>query len=140
MQASLRFLRIVHGVMLLSLLVYALLPEWVNPHLDHPPNPVVFYAITAMSAAIVAIVFFVRRKLIRASEELATDMTKPNIAADLRWRKGYILCFALCEAIGLYGLVLRFMGFNFRQVVYFYVVAIILMIYCRPTLPDSYNG
>ncbi len=137
MQASLRFVRIVYGFMLLSLFVYAFLPEWVNPHSYHLPNPMVFYAITVMAVAIVGTVFLVRWKAIRSAEELLAKATTPNPAADLRWRKGHVVCFMLCEAIGLYGLVLRFMGFSLSQAWPFYVAAIVLMLYLRPRSPLS---
>jgi F0F1-type ATP synthase membrane subunit c/vacuolar-type H+-ATPase subunit K len=135
MSASLRFVRIVHRSLLLSLVVYALLPEWVNPHSDHLPSPIVFYSITVMAVAIVGIVFLVRRKVICSAEALLANVTTPNPEVALRWRKGYVICFALCEAIGLYGLVLRFMGFSLGQVWPFYVAAIALMLYLRPCLP-----
>jgi len=139
MQQSLRMLRMIHVFMLVALFVYAFLPEWIKPHPSQLPNPIIFYAITVMTAVIVAIVFFVRRRMVLSAEPSVTTAT-PDPAALMRWRAGSIMCFALAEAIGLYGMVLRFIGFAFGQVIYFYIVAVVLMVYCRPRLPDSYSA
>ena len=134
MQVSLRTLRIIHGFMLIALFVYASIPEWIGAHSDHKPSAITFYSITVVAICIVATIFIVRRRLIHPAEKLLANATMPNPAADLRWRKGYVMCFACCEAIGLYGLVLRFMGFGLDQVWPFYFAGIALMLYLRPRL------
>ena len=53
----------------------------------------------------------------------------------MRWQTGYILGFAQSEAIALFGLSLRYMGFTLREVSPFYVVGFVLMLLSWPRVP-----
>jgi hypothetical protein len=67
---------------------------------------------------------------------LAVLGANPNEQSALgRWRAANIVVLALCESIGLYGFVLRFLGFSLMQAMPFYLAAILMMLYFGPKRP-----
>ncbi len=135
MQAALRIVRILWIAVLLALAIFIVLPEIVAVR-PQPASPTVFVAITVVAFWIVGLAFFMRRRwILTATSTLSSDPKNANALA--RWRTGYIICLALSESIGLYGLVLRFVGFSLSHVAPFYVVAAVLLFYFRPQIPTD---
>jgi len=134
-ESSLKMLQLVRIFMVGSLVIYALLGEWLA-HAPGSPKPVVFYAIAIVGITMIALIFPVRRATITLAA--ATLAANPDDrVAMTRWRMGHLLTFAMCEAVGLYGLVLRFMGFPLSRTWFFYVAAILLMLYFAPQSPSK---
>jgi F0F1-type ATP synthase membrane subunit c/vacuolar-type H+-ATPase subunit K len=100
----------------------------------HAVDPTVSYVFTTLGVAIVGAIFVVRRTLVfRAAESLATD---PNDSLSLgQWRTGYFATYALCEALALFGLFLRFLGGGFQQSVPYYIGGFVLLFFFRPRQP-----
>ena len=124
--------------MLVSIGLYAFVTERFGP----PPKestPGFFYAITVMAVAMIGAIFVTRRILVTRSENTLAASPE-DLAALIRWRLGYIVTFALSEAVALYGLVLRFVGFNFSQVVPFFLAGFILMLFFGPRRPSNAIG
>lgn len=81
----------------------------------------------------------VRRIILMPAEStLAGD--SENAAALNRWRIGYVAIFVLSEAIVLYGVVLRFVGVEFQQVVPFFLAGFMLMLFFGPRRPSAALG
>jgi len=120
-------------VLLGSILLYAAAGELMGPS-ARVVNPVLSYMLTTGGVAIVGIIFVVRRTLVfRSAESLAVH---PDDSLILNhWKTGYMATYALCEALALFGLVLRFMGCNFQQSVPFYVSGLILLAFFGPRQP-----
>jgi F0F1-type ATP synthase membrane subunit c/vacuolar-type H+-ATPase subunit K len=134
---TLRILLIVRGAMLTSIILYFFIAEQFAP--TGSPNPVLLYALTGMALSLVAAVFVMRRILVLRSA--AVLATQPGDATALnRWRTGYLVTYCLCEAIALYGLVLRFIGFSFFQVAPFYLAGFILLLFYVPRAPSNTIG
>jgi F0F1-type ATP synthase membrane subunit c/vacuolar-type H+-ATPase subunit K len=95
------------------------------------PNRNLYFLLTLVALTTVGMIFAVRRLFVLPSEtKLAAA---PEDAAALnRWRSGYIVTYALSEALALFGLVLRILGFTFSQVLPFYVVGFVLMLLFAP--------
>jgi hypothetical protein len=95
-----------------------------------------FYVLSLVTVTIVGVILVVRRTLVLQS---ATALAaRPNDAATLgRWRAGHIMTYALSEAIAIFGLVLRLVGFSLSQVAYFYVAGFILLAFFGPRRPVS---
>jgi hypothetical protein len=76
-------------------------------------DPSISYVFSTLGVAIVGMIFVVRRTLVlRSAESLASH---PDDALALgHWKSGYLATYALSEALALFGLILRFMGCNFR--------------------------
>jgi hypothetical protein len=133
MGRTLRTLRVVQLVMIVSILLYALVGELAGPG-ARAVNPALSYMFSTMGVAIVGIIFVVRRTLVlRSAESLASN---PDDSLILNhWKTGYIATYALCEALALFGIVLRFMGCNFQQSVPFYVGGLVLLFFFGPRNP-----
>ena len=85
---------------------------------------------------IVGTIFVVRRTLVlRAAGTLASH-PDDNISLS-HWRTGYITTYALCEALALFGLVLRFRGSAMQQSLLFYVGGFVLLFFFRPVQPSE---
>jgi hypothetical protein len=126
----------IYAVMLVALGFYIYLPEWLNPHASTRPGKPVFYAVTAAAVADLLIMFIMRRRMIvHSARVLAGD--PENKAVLGRWRAGHIVSFALCIAVGLYGLVLRFIGFTLSDVAPFYLAGLVAMLYSFPRDPSG---
>jgi hypothetical protein len=135
MRGTIRTLRAVQWAMLGSILVYAVVGELVGFR-ARAADPSLSYVFTTAGVAIVGVVFVVRRTLVmRSAENLASH---PDDSLTLNhWRSGYIATYALCEALALFGLVLRFMGFKFEQSLPFYLGGFVLLFFFGPRDPSS---
>ena len=124
--------------MLGSVLFCALLAARFGP-VPQRTVPVVLYAIAAAAVLITVGIFVVRRAMvIRAENSLGQDAE--DAGALNRWRAGYIIILALAETISVHGLVLRFVGFGFSQVVPFFLASLILMLFFGPRRPSNAIG
>jgi cytochrome b561 len=133
MRGTIRTLRIVQWAMMGSILVYAVVGEVVGFR-ARAADPSLSYVFTTVGVAIVGLVFVVRRTLVlRSAENLASH---PDDVLTLNhWKSGYIATYALCEALAVFGLILRFMGFKFEQCLPFYVGGFVLLFFFGPREP-----
>lgn len=133
MNGALKTMRWVQWSMLGSILLYALVGEFIRPT-ARMLDPSVGYVFTTLGVAIVGVIFVVRRTLVlRAAASLVAE---PNDAISLsHWKTGYIATYALCEALALFGLVERFLGCSMQQSLPYYIGGFILMFFFRPRPP-----
>ena len=133
MAKALKTLRAVRWSMLASIVLYVIVGEVAGP-VNRAVDPALTYLFTTLSVAIVGVIFVVRRTLVlRAAESLAT---RPEDSLSLNhWRTGYIATYALCEALALFGLVLRFLGYSLQQSVPYYLGGFVLLLFFRPKQP-----
>jgi hypothetical protein len=112
------------------MLVYVGIGEAVGPH--HPGvNLIVFRAIALVSIVTIGIIFVVRRAIVSGAVQRLANNPADTMALQ-RWRGGSLATFAACEAVALYGFVLRMQGFTFSQVLPFYFGGFLLMLYFGP--------
>jgi len=135
MPNTIKVLRMLQGAMLLSIVLYAFIGEAVGPKAQ-AVNPTLSYLFSTLSVAVVGIIFVVRRTMVfPASESLVAH---PDDSVSLNhWKTGYIITYALCEALALLGLVLRFLGSTFPQSVLFYIGGFVLLFFFRPRQPHA---
>jgi F0F1-type ATP synthase membrane subunit c/vacuolar-type H+-ATPase subunit K len=133
MSKALRTLRAVQWSMLASILVYTVLGELVGPR-SRGVDPGLSYLFSTLAVGIVGTIFVVRRTLVqRAAASLAEH---PDDSLSLgHWSTGYFVTYALCEALALFGLVLRFLGSPMQQSVLFYLGAFALLFFFRAREP-----
>src|SRR5579864_4995187 len=135
MPSVVRTLRIIQIAMLVSIGVYIVLGELVGARVPDG-NPTLFYALSALSIMTIGVILVVRRTLVLHSE--ATLKTRNSDPPTLmRWRTGYIVTYALAEALALFGLIVRFSGFSLSQAVTFYLPGFVLVLFFRPRLPSA---
>jgi F0F1-type ATP synthase membrane subunit c/vacuolar-type H+-ATPase subunit K len=134
-QSILLQLRIIWGALVSSVLMYIFVGERV-PHRETPPHTVVLEAVALACLTTVIMIFVVRRILV--AKAAAVLASQPDDApAMARWRGGYIVTLALCEAVALFGLVLRLAGFTLGQAGMFYLASGVLMIFFVPRRPEQ---
>jgi hypothetical protein len=135
MESSLKMLRTIQLAMLGSIALYVFLCERYGPSAKSI-QPMVFYVIAVMAVVLIVVAVAVRQVMVKRHE--AVLLARPDDKAGLRrWQSGYVLVYVLCEAVALYGVVLRFMGFSFAQVVPFFLAGFVLMLFLRPHRPSS---
>ncbi|HTT18125.1 MAG TPA: hypothetical protein VMG82_04225 [Candidatus Sulfotelmatobacter sp.] len=134
MARSLKTLRTVQWAMLLSILMYVAVGEVLGPRIRHV-DPALSYVFSTLAVGIVGTIFVVRRTLVlRAASTLATQ-PEDDISLS-QWKTGYIATYALCEALALFGLVLRFLGSDLQQSLLFYIGGFVLLFFFRPRQPE----
>jgi hypothetical protein len=133
MRGTVRTLRVVQWAMLGGIVLCAVVGGVVAPH-AWIADPSLSYIFTTAGVAIVGVIFVVRRTLvIRSAENLGAH---PEDTLSLsHWKNGYVATYALCEALGLFGLVLRFAGCNFQQSLPFYIGGFVLLFFFGPREP-----
>jgi hypothetical protein len=133
MESAIKIVRAVQIAMLLSVLLFVVAGEMVGsiPKLN---NPTLFYALSLATITIVGVILVVRRTLVLQSA--TTLAARPDDTATLhRWRAGYVMTYALSEAIAIFGLLLRVIGFSLSQVCSFYIAGFILLLFFGPRRP-----
>jgi hypothetical protein len=133
MRGTIRTVRAVQWSMLGSILLYAVGGEVLGSG-ARAVDPSLSYVFATASVAIVGVIFVVRRTLVlRSAESLAAH---PDDALTINhWRNGYIVTYALCEALALFGLILRFTGVNFQQSLPYYIGGFVLLFFFGPREP-----
>jgi hypothetical protein len=135
MKGIVRMLRIVRWTMLGSILLYAVIGEVIGTG-ARVVDPSLSYGFSTASVAIVGLIFVLRRTLVLPSSEALAS--HPDDALTLRhWKSGYIATYALCEALALFGLIQRFMGFNLQQSLLYYLGGFVLLFFFRAREPVS---
>ncbi len=134
-QSTVRQMRILHGVLLVSMVLYAALGEKLGPA-ERRELKIIPLALAVQALLCLGIALFFQARMVRAAAEalcLRPEETQPL----QRWRTGNIISFLLCEAAALFGLVLRMLGGTFLGSAPFYAVAILLMLLWVPRLDVS---
>jgi hypothetical protein len=134
MDIAKRTLNMVRAALIFAIAVYMFIGEQVAVGKTGPPNAMLFQILAVVAVVNIVVIFIVRRSTVAPA--LATlQENSGHMAALIRWRGGYMVTYALCEAVALYGFVLRVLGFSYRMVVPFYLASFVLMIYFGPRVP-----
>lgn len=133
MNKALHTLRVVQWALLASIVLYAIVGQVAGPA-TRGVDPTLSYLFATLSVAIVGSILVVRRTLVmQAAESLAA---RPDDPLSLNhWTTGYIATYVLCEALALFGLILRFRGSPPQASFTYYVGGFVLLLFFRPKLP-----
>jgi F0F1-type ATP synthase membrane subunit c/vacuolar-type H+-ATPase subunit K len=138
MESSLKLLRTVQVAMLISIGLYAFIAQGYGP----PPREVsltFIYTMAALAISMIGAILVVRGIVVKPAEK-ALQENPENAVVLNRWRTGCIVTFALSEAVVLYGVLSRFAGLRFSQVVPFFVAGFVLMLFFGPRRPSNAIG
>jgi len=134
-QALFRLLRVTYAAMFASVGAYWLVGEMLVGQIETSAPASVVRVLQAAAAVTVLLVLVLRFQRIAA---LSATAPPPATAALLaRLRVLYLVCFALAEAVALYGLVLRFLGASRADVTLFFLAAAVLFLLCYPRPPTA---
>lgn len=139
MDTAKRTLNMIRAALLVSVALYMFVGEQVASGKVGPANAMLFQVMAIVAVANVVSILVVRRSMV-APSLAALGSNSSDLPALNRWRTGYVVTYALCEAVALYGFILRIMGFTFRIVVPFYLASVILMIYFGPRGVDAQSS
>jgi len=132
---ALKTLRAVQWAMLASIVLYGILGEVVGP-VPRGVDPSLSYLFTTLAVAAVGVILVVRRTLVRRAGQILRARPDDSLSLN-HWRTGYIATYALCEALALFGLILRFRGSSWQQSILYYLGGFVLLLFFRPRQPDS---
>ncbi|MFZ0761459.1 MAG: hypothetical protein WAM69_16045 [Candidatus Sulfotelmatobacter sp.] len=133
MRGTIRTLRAVQWALLGSIVLYAVVGEVVGSG-GRIADPSLSYVFTTAGVAIVGVIFVLRRTLVMRSAESLASHPDDSLVLN-HWKSGYIATYALCEALALFGFVLRFMGFNIQQSLPFYLAGFVMLFFFGPREP-----
>jgi hypothetical protein len=133
---AVRLVRQAQIAMLVSIALYAVAGEMLAGKLTHDPANTLFHALSFISISLVGATVVVRRTLVMPSEALLKERSDDSLAV-ARWRTGYLFLFALCEVLGVFGLILRMAGFTLANVWGFYLGGFLLLLLYSPRTPRT---
>lgn len=133
LEQMLQVLRLVHGAMLALIVFLGLLAESL-PHSAKPAPEFVLYLLMGLAVLELAAGVMIR-KLMVESAETALQTDPADQRALLKWSAGQMVAFALCEAIALYGFVLRMVGAPRAYAIGFYVTGAAFLLLFAPRRP-----
>ena len=134
-----RLVRQFQIAMLVSIALYAVAGEMLAGKLAHDPANALFHALSFISISIVGATVVIRRTLVLPSEGLLKERSDDSMAV-ARWRTGYLFLYALCELLGVFGLILRMSSFALGNVWGFYVGGFVLLWLFSPRAPRAEFG
>ena len=129
--------RLVQIAMLVSVVLYVVVGELVGH--SGGSNNGLFYGMSLASISTLGAALVVRRTLVLPAEALLEKKPADPLVQS-RWKTGYIFLYALCEALALFGLILRVAGFALGQVWGFYLGGFLLLLLFSPRTPRSQTG
>jgi len=136
---AVRLVRQFQIAMLVGIALYAVAGEMLAGKLAHDPANALFHALSFISISIVGATVVIRRTLVLPSEGLLKERSDDSVAV-ARWRTGYLFLYALCELLGVFGLILRMSGFTLGNVWGFYLGGVVLLLLYSPRAPRAEFG
>lgn len=132
MEAKVRTLWIIWAALFSALAANVALARIASVHAA--PNPLLIEVISLVAASEVFVIVLLRRKLVVPALTLLA--TQPGDTGALaRWQSGQIATWGLSTCIAMYGLILRYLGFDFRQLLPFFIGGCALMLFYTPRQP-----
>jgi hypothetical protein len=133
---AVRLVRLVQIALLASIALYAVAGEMFARILTRAPANTLFHALSFISISIVGATVVVRRTLVLPSEALLKEQSDDSVTV-ARWRTGYLFLYAMCEVLGVFGLILRMAGYTLGNVWGFYLGGVLLLSLYSPRAPRT---
>ena len=128
-----RQIRILHLAMLVSIPLYFVVAGLIAPQTASDVHTM-RQGLTVMALLFSGVAVVLRKRMLDSAADILR-LRPDDTAALIRWRAAHIVSFALCEAVALFGLVLRFLGATTFEAAPFFAVAFVLMLAFRPAAP-----
>jgi hypothetical protein len=134
MGPAVRLVRQIQISLLVSMALYVVAGEMLSRAKHLAPASALFHAFSVVSISFVGASVVVRRTLILPSEAVLQQRSDDKLAL-ARWRTGNIVSYALCDALALFGFLLRMTGFTLANVWGFYLGGFLLLLLYSPRQP-----
>lgn len=129
-------LNVIWGAMLFSLFIYLFVAHYlkgsIEASLDENTLGLFRSALYAVSAVTLISSFYIRKLILRTKRMSGRQVPEVQSPAVARYFTALIVTLALCESVGIYGLVLFLMGKNSTDLYLFIAVSVAAMVYYRP--------
>jgi hypothetical protein len=129
-----RVIVILYFALLVTVPMYGIVAEVIAANREPADPGIIKLVLMAVGAGTAIVVLFIRFSLIPPMLHTPTMELTQRLA---RLRAFYIICFALAEAVALYGLVLRILGAGLSDSILFFAVSIGLFLLCYPKAPQT---
>jgi hypothetical protein len=137
-EKTLRTARVLHVALLVMVLLYVDVSYRLSP-VQNQISPILVYAISFVCLNVIGVAAFLRRRMIRPSEE--SLRSNPNDESALKkWRKGVVVSLVMALTIVLFGLELKIMGATWDVASWFFIVGTLLLLAWTPRLNVSAVG
>lgn len=136
MRSLVKMLRLIQIALLVSIGLYLLVGELAGPHGPTTGKPTLFYGISVLSILTIGVILVVRRTLVLHSESMLRSKGDDPLLLE-RWKTGYMVTYALSEALAVFGLIVRLDGFSLSEAITFYLPGFVLMLFFRPRPPAA---
>ena len=130
-------LKILYLALLAATGFYWLVLEMLAANLEPRNDSMMKTVLGALAAATAGVVLYLRFSRIPPLLDHPTTDLSERLS---RLRGFYILCFALAEAVGLYGFAVGLVSGKPGDAVPFFAGAAVLFLLCYPRLPESLSG
>jgi len=135
---ALRVARVLHVALIVMVVIEFDVSYRLAP-IQNQISPIIVYAITFVCLNDVGVAAFLRRRMIKPSEE--SLRSNPNDETALKkWRAGVIVSLGMASTIVLFGVLLRLMGATWNVASWFFIVGILLLLAWTPRLDVSAVG
>lgn len=132
MPKAMSTLRIVQWSLLGSILACVVVGELLSPRTGRL-DQTLSYIFSSFAVGVVGMIFVIRRTLVLPAANSLQAHPEDSLSLN-HWKTGYLATYALCDALALFGLVLRFRGSGLQQSLLFYVGGFVLLMFFRPSL------
>jgi len=137
-RTALRTAQIIHIAFLAAIPLYVVVGEFAGP--SEPRELGMLYTVfLVLAVSMLAPAALVRQKMVRAAEE-ELRLRPDELPLLGRWLAGNIVSFALCEAVAIYGLLLRILGGTLVQAAPFFAAGFLFLIFFTPRLEVGPTG
>jgi len=133
MDTSIRQLRIIQIALLISIVLYVFVA--LHAPVRSQGISLMILCLALLSGAMAIAVLVIRTKMVGKFEAVLATQPEDKLVLS-KWRSAYVLMWALCEAIALYGLTLRYLGFTMIQVIPFFAAGFVLMLVFPARRPE----
>lgn len=135
LKALRRFLQILYFTLFATLGLYWVVLEQLAAEIKPAELGFLKTALAACAAGTGGIVLYVRFSRIGP---LLAETTSDLNQRSARLRASYILCYALSEAVALWGFMVRVLGGERAEAIPFFLGAVVLFLLCYPRLPETH--
>ncbi|HLV85457.1 MAG TPA: hypothetical protein VKV39_00670 [Candidatus Sulfotelmatobacter sp.] len=133
MSRASKTLRAVQWALLASILLYVVVGEMIAPRATRI-DQTLSYILSSLAVGIVGTIFVVRRTLVLPATASLSSSSEEELTLS-QWKTGHIATYALCDALAIFGLLLRLRGSSLQQSLLFYVGGFVLLMFFRPNVP-----
>jgi len=138
---------IIWGALLASLFIYILIAHTMGDQIRQAPRaefPIALMRniLFGVAAAELLLAYYLRKRMLRVQPEgqtPASPLTSGQPTALAKYTAAVIVSLALCEGIGIYGLILFLLGDDYHTLYLLIGVSAIAMFYFRPKKEELVN-